>query len=58
MDMSIAFTSWAEKNHPLALIVYDHFHVIKRMQKGVDDVRKRICREVDEQKDEEARIKL
>lgn len=46
MDMSKAFTSWAEKNHPEALIIYDHFHVIKRMNKAVNDVRKRICTEL------------
>lgn len=46
MDMSKAFTSWAENNHPKALIIYDHFHVIKRMNKTVNDVRKRICTEL------------
>ena len=58
MDMSKAFTSWAKENHPHSVIVYDHFHVIKRVQKGVDDIRKRICREIDERNDEEARKEL
>ena len=58
MDMSKAFTSWAIKNHPHALIVYDHFHVAKRANKAVNDVRKRICKEIAEQKNEEARKDL
>ncbi len=58
MDMSKAFTSWATKFHPHALIVYDHFHVIKRVNKAVNDVRKRICREVDKQNNEEDRKEL
>jgi transposase len=58
MDMSVAFTSWATNNHPLALIVYDHFHVIKGVQKAVDDIRKRVCAEVNEQKNEKARKEL
>jgi len=58
MDMSKAFTSWATKNHPHAIIVYDHFHVSKRANKAVNDVRKRICKEVAEQNDEDARKEL
>jgi len=58
MDMSRAFTSWAESNLPDALIIYDHFHVIKSMNEKVDAVRRRVCSELDSKKDEEKRKAL
>ena len=53
IDMSAAFTSWAKKNYPDALIIYDHFHVIKRMNKAVNDVRKRTCAELNKPQENE-----
>jgi len=54
IDMSVAFTSWAKNNHPDALIIYDHFHVIKRMNKAVNDVRKRVCSELNKPEENES----
>ena len=58
IDMSKTFTSWATNNHRHAIIVYDHFHVSKRANKAGNDVRKRICKEVAEQNNEDARKEL
>jgi len=58
MDMSRAFTSWAESNLPNALIIYDHFHVIKSMNEKVDAIRRRVCKELDDKNDEEKRKAL
>ena len=49
MDMSKAYISWVNKNLPDAMIVFDHFHVIKLMNDKVDKVRRRVSAELDEQ---------
>lgn len=41
MDMSNAYESWARKHLPNALIVYDHFHVIKAMNDKLHAIRRR-----------------
>ena len=48
MDMSNSYSSWAKDALPNAIIVYDHFHVIKLMNEKVDAVRRRICNELNE----------
>lgn len=49
MDMSKAYISWVKENLPGALMVFDHFHVIKLMNEKVDKVRRRTARELDEE---------
>lgn len=49
MDMSKAYVSWAQKNLPNAVIVFDHFHVIKLMNEKLDKVRRRITARLDEE---------
>ena len=41
IDMSGAYSSWVKEVLPDADIVYDHFHVIKMMNKRLDDLRRR-----------------
>ncbi len=41
IDMSGAYSSWVKEILPDADIVYDHFHVIKMMNKRLDDLRRR-----------------
>lgn len=40
VDMGPAYTRWAKDNLPGAVIVYDHFHVIKLMNEKLDLVRR------------------
>jgi transposase len=42
IDLGSAYISAVTKNIPHATIVYDHFHVIKRVNKAVDDLRKEV----------------
>lgn len=49
MDMSKAYVSWVKDSLPEALIVFDHFHVIKLMNEKLDKVRRRVAREIDEE---------
>ena len=49
MDMSKAYISWAGNNLPDALIVFDHFHVVKLMNDKIDKVRRRVSAGLDEQ---------
>jgi len=49
MDMSKAYVSWVEKNLPEAMIVFDHFHVIKLMNEKLDKIRRRTTKELDEE---------
>lgn len=49
MDMSKAYISWVKKHLPKAVMVFDHFHVIKLMNEKVDKVRRRITATLDEQ---------
>lgn len=49
MDMSKAYVSWVKNTLPEALIVFDHFHVIKLMNEKLDKVRRRVAGEIDEE---------
>ena len=49
MDMSKAYISWVKSNLPDAIIVFDHFHVIKLMNDKIDKVRRRVSAGLDEQ---------
>ncbi|HBM16644.1 MAG TPA: ISL3 family transposase [Lentisphaeria bacterium] len=49
MDMSKAYVSWGKNSLPEALIVFDHFHVIKLMNEKLDKVRRRVAGEIDEE---------
>jgi len=49
MDMSKAYISWVKENLSGALMVFDHFHVVKLMNEKVDKVRRRTAREIDEE---------
>jgi len=40
MDMANAYKSWAKDHLPDADIVFDHFHVIKRMNSHLNDIRR------------------
>lgn len=40
MDMSKAYTAWVKNHFPKARIVYDKFHVVKKMNEAVDEVRR------------------
>ena len=40
IDMSGAYSAWVKEVLPAADIVYDHFHVIKMMNKRLDDLRR------------------
>lgn len=53
MDMSAAFFSSVSKNAPDAVVVFDHFHVVKLMNEAVDKVRRDAYRE-ECKKDKEA----
>ena len=41
MDMSNAYGKWVRENLPDALVVYDHFHVIKAMNDRLNQIRRR-----------------
>ncbi len=41
IDMAGAYSAWVKEVLPDADIVYDHFHVIKMMNKHLDDLRRR-----------------
>jgi len=48
MDMSKAYVSWVNTNMPKAMIVFDHFHVIKLMNDKLDKIRRRTALSLDE----------
>ena len=48
IDMGQAYASWARENLSDAIIVYDHFHVIKLMNDKLNKVRRRIMRDLEE----------
>ena len=48
MDMSNAYAAWAKATIPKAEIVYDKFHLIKAMNERLDNVRRRVARNLDE----------
>lgn len=49
MDMAGGYTAWARKALPKAVIVYDHFHLIKLMNEKLDKIRRRTVNELDKQ---------
>jgi transposase len=48
MDMSSEYAAWAKKNLKDALIVFDHFHVIKLMN---EKIRRRTVKELEEEEE-------
>jgi len=48
VDMAPSFTSWIKANLPDSVIVYDHFHVIKLMNKKLDELRRSTMKEIDD----------
>ena len=53
MDMGKAFIAWVKENLQGASIVFDHFHVIKLMNDKIDNVRRKVAAEMD---DEERKV--
>ena len=49
MDLGQTFTSWAQANLPGATIIYDHFHVIKLVNDGLDKVRRSTMEKLEEE---------
>ena len=49
MDMSKAYISWVENTLPDAEIVFDHFHIVKMMNDKLDNIRKRVAKNIDEE---------
>jgi transposase len=43
-DMSVAYTKGIEDEFPDAQLIYDYFHVVQAVSKGVDKVRRRECK--------------
>lgn len=41
MDMSNAYGKWVRENLPGALVVYDHFHVVKAMNDRINAIRRK-----------------
>ena len=41
MDMSNAYGKWVRENLPEALVVYDHFHVVKAMNDRINAIRRK-----------------
>lgn len=52
MDMGKAFIHWVKENLPGGNIVFDHFHVIKLMNKKLDKVRRRTMARLDDKERE------
>lgn len=48
MDMSKAYTAWAQEALPKAEIVYDRFHLMKMMNERLDGARRRVARKLGE----------
>ena len=44
-----SYISWVKDKLPEAMIVFDHFHIIKMMNEKIDKVRKRVAKEIDEE---------
>ena len=49
MDLGQTFTSWAKANLPGATIIYDHFHVVKLVNDGLDKVRRSTMGKLEEE---------
>ena len=48
VDLAPSFTSWIQHYFPKALIVYDHFHVIKLMNDKLNNIRRRTMSNLEE----------
>jgi transposase len=57
VDLAPSYTAWVRDNIPQATIVYDHFHLIKLMNKKVDDLRRKTMKEADEEMKEHLKKK-
>ena len=49
MDLGPAYAAWAKKYLPDVRIVYDHFHLIKLMNKKLDALRRKTMNDADEE---------
>lgn len=57
MDMSNAYSAWVDRVLPNADIIYDHFHVIKLMNKGMDGLRRSTMNKLDDEQKKELKGK-
>jgi len=57
MDMSNAYTKWVNAQFPNATVVYDHFHVIKLVNEKLDQIRRNVQNDLDEQNRKELKGK-
>ena len=48
MDMAAGYAAWVREALPTAVIVYDHFHLIKLMNEKLDRVRRRTVASLDD----------
>ena len=49
VDFSSAYTSWIKETLPDAMIVYDHFHLIKLMNDKLNTIRRRTMAQLEEE---------
>ncbi len=49
VDFSSAYTSWIKQTLPDAMIVYDHFHLIKLMNDKLNKIRRRTMAQLEEE---------
>jgi transposase len=49
MDMAAGYGSWVQNALPNAVIVYDHFHLVRLMNEKLDRVRRRTVAELDDE---------
>ena len=49
VDFSSAYTSWIKETLPDAIIVYDHFHLIKLMNDKLNTIRRRTMAQLEEE---------
>ena len=57
MDMSNAYSKWVNEQFPNATVVYDHFHVIKLANEKLDQIRRNVQNDLDEQNRKERKGK-
>ena len=53
MDMSPAYISAVQENLPDAIIVFDHFHIIKMFNDKLADLRRSLQREAEDENQQE-----
>jgi len=53
VDLAPSFTSWISQHFPNAVIVYDHFHVIKLMNDKLNSIRRRTMNRLEEHEKKE-----